>query len=406
MRHILSVALLLSMILLVIPALASGNIVGESYSGTVESIEVCIKLGDYEYAMSLAESFLDTKNRQPDEISVIQKYVMYTQSLLTLKSRRYQEAIIAFQSLAATNFSNSALYWHYTEGLQYLEKAKEARNPIESPDLDTAIQAFMQAGGIEDTAMQLKECYRIMLNPPAPTSITMKPAKASVYGLHIEWDDELADNKYTLQYAPRGIKPIVITTTDTSIMLNDLIPNTEYMVIIQESISGSSATASYRTLEAPNFKSSSFVVTDTVLGRYSQADLNSRGLSTLVERDKFEVVKNDTSSAQLIVSQESVKFTGYGYVLYTRLQFDKGSNAMQEVKVSIVLRLGDKGAYKKSFRQKLSESYIIRVFDTIDDLLDAFYMENDGWPAASGRVEFYINDMLAGFKPVIITEQK
>lgn len=395
MRRLLAFSLLC--ILLVCTAVPGRAQASSTAGDYLEKIKTYVALGEYETALLYADDYLENYTPTPAERTEIGHYRMFAQGHIALDTQQYPYAILLFDVLAQAAFLDSDKYWHYAQGC-----AAQA-----DMDWQAAIDAFRLSAGVKDSSQRMELCIRALdgSNVAIPSTVSFGEAAAETTALEIAWTDTIAENHYTVFYGPEGMKKAAVETDGLQVVLSGLIPNTAYDVTVEEAANGTQASMKCTTAAAQPLSGQPFVVNEMVIGRYRQTDVLSHGLETVVGQDRFEALAQEAGPVELMVSQDSMENAGFGYVVFVKLQLRSASSEGWRAKVSVVLRLAAGGVYDATTWQDLRSTYIIRVYETLDGLLDAAYAENGQWPASGGRVEFYIGDQLAGTVPVLISER-
>lgn len=225
-------------------------------------------------------------------------------------------------------------------------------------------------------------------------SVTAVVKQATATGMEIGIQDTMnAAAVYTVAYGPVNNKPIEMQVTDKTVLLEGLLPDTEYRITITAAdLQDAPVTLTGKTEKAKAYEADGFSVTRRRLMGIDDGFLEIKTLEEIWMTQPEIVDLYDDYTLSL--RNEILSYKPYSY--YYRFSIRQNGATTQPVTVRWIIRSQDNGVVVSQAEQYAGLPRTGDLELKINQLLDELYANKNSWPSQPCVVEVYINDQLAG----------
>ena len=391
---------------------------------------------DLDYAAGQFNSILETGFEDPNGIP-IQAYSSYVEGLREQRIENYENAITYYSEALSSGLSLAGSKKQICQELLNEKKYKFAKVYLAGNQYLYAAQLFLELGPYNDSKDRLKECYYryaeqleneqkyeeaaayymesegygsdsmerasqclSLASAPIPENILsdLQVVETSISSAIITWKDSQNIGKYKISWYPGLMvnKAMSTTSDSTKIELSDLIPSTEYHIIV------SLVSNEEERIEANAKTSDADDAYD--IGRIWNTELYSCSISALEDwadhRTDWNII-TENERATPVVDDTLIELpngklwestTGYVFeCTYTR----KPTEENQTVQTMGVLRIGDYVSVERRETVISARDASSRFVSNITSLFDDVFEAAGGWPDEHMAVfELYIDGNL------------
>lgn len=217
--------------------------------------------------------------------------------------------------------------------------------------------------------------------------------ESSLTSLKLKWACSREDVSFLVTFAPEGIsnQTQTLRTEANTIVLDDLIPATSYVVTISlPDESSGEITGSFFTAN-PAYYPQTEIMSIKLMSYQTDMERQS-GLQTVVDAGWLSPVENNV----VTLPRFDIANGDEGYILllfYTT----PVSDASIPVTARAILRTPDSGSYQQIIQDAVDGSKpATSLYIPVNPMLDSLYQEQGGWKETEAVIEILINDMFFG----------
>lgn len=370
------------------------------YPGYLSRMLEEFKYGYFEQALNIYDEIVKIWPKATDRKGNVDDFAQYCRARVAMDEYDFNQAINLFSSLTAGfpegyDQPKAESLSIYCMGQRYLSFGMN----------DEALVCFLQCNGTLDAAQlisqltQKQEDVIVKLTAPLTrnTSITLM------------WDDMGANDTYSITYMPKGttVRSKTVKTSEKYVILDNLIPETDYTVYItpykEGSIAGAAHSADFSTNTA---ESASGIMRLESLRMYCYDIHHKNQVNSVLkntDRDYFlDQLKNGTLKGHYTVIDEggdmqmplgSMKIADDGFIIGAVFRAKTDSKNTYEVR--IVLRPEGGGTYDLVRQLNFDRTRMNGLYIYLDDMLQEVYESSGGvWPYGIMFLDIYIDDSL------------
>lgn len=274
----------------------------------------------------------------------------------------------------------------YSSAMKQYQEAVAKNDPLA---LSAAATAFEALGSYENSAQMIREIESLIRT--IQRTITLTSTKTAVDSITITWLDSAAGSEqYTVAWKPVGNRSEQrVTTGEQQIVLEGLIPNTEYSICI--SVAGNEALtlelAASTTRESAQAVKGFSVRSSYVVGMNRRRYVSPATLREYLETNSKPLTFPVDNVIPLEDIDASLQEMIYGYVV----SFEHKDELAGPITVQWILRTKNSGVYAGEVMEASTLPKAGYTICMLDELLDQMYLDQGSWPEETCMLEMYIN---------------
>ena len=272
-----------------------------------------------------------------------------------------------------------------------------ARIAEKNGELETAVELYNEAKGFHDSVNRVFDLQKRIFEESNCNveRISDIVVESSSDALALSWKDERKTEEYVITYAPgNGGDSLTVTVTECSALLEELLPDTEYIVRLyddkSELLQECTARTQYKAMKGDivrESRASMVYCKSSEAKRFNLQELSKRKL--LNETDRTE----DGEHGILVNKGFSEGFYDY----YLKINLSNQSKEKKSMDWMLILRLNNGGTFyvngtssAPTYGLQVASPFLI----SLTDLLAKAYEHNDSrWIQSAGTIDLYIDGM-------------